>query len=170
MFCPNCGNAGQQPDTYCRSCGEYLFDPAGGSYFLSRIFGRVTPATQININISISILTVFACFFLVGFLNGHYDAQYAKTGEHPPTVVYWVYAFLALISAWQIFSLVVAVRLRNKLGRKKEIDGVEENAREFTIAAAETQELLPSPDYSVDVPSVTEEPTKILDAVTRTKT
>ena len=169
MFCPNCGNADQLPDTYCRSCGEYLLGPAGNSYFWGRLFGGAKPITQININIAISFLTVFACFFLIGFLNGHYDAQYAKTGELTPKVVYWVYAFLALISIWQVFSFVVGVRLKKKLSRKEVDAEVELAAVGHSFSAAETTELLPSADYSRDVPSVTEEPTKILDPVNRTR-
>ena len=81
MFCPKCGNAGQEPDTYCRSCGEFLLDPTGNSYFLNKLLGRATPATQINVNLGISLLTVFACFFLIGFLNGHYDALLPRLTE-----------------------------------------------------------------------------------------
>ena len=162
MFCPNCGNADQEPDTYCRQCGEYLIDPVGNSYLLNKVFGGATPLTQINVNLVISFLTIFACFFLIGFLKGHYDALFTRSGELPPAVIYWVYAFLGLISVWQLFSFVVGMRLKKKLGRKAENVTAEQNALDRHTGADETQELLPAADFSRDVPSITEEPTKIL--------
>jgi hypothetical protein len=169
MFCSNCGNADQEPDTYCRQCGEYLVDPVGNSYFLNKVLGGATPVTQINVNLVISFLTIFACFFLIGFLKGHYDALFTRSGELPPVVIYWVYAFLGLISVWQLFSFVVGMRLRKKLSRKGNGAATERGNDDRGFDAMETQELLPEADFSRDVPSVTEEPTKILDPVTRIK-
>ena len=169
MFCSSCGNADQEPDTYCRQCGEYLIDPVGNSYFLNKVLGGAAPITQINVNLGISILTIFACFFLIGFLKGHYDAQFTRSGEPPPTVIYWVYAFLGLISLWQVFSFIVGMRLTKKLNRKGDGAAIDQNADDNRFGSMKTTELLPSADYSSDVASVTEEPTKILDPATRIK-
>ena len=136
----------------------------------SRLLGRTTPETQIKINITISALTVFACLFLIGFLNGHYDAQFAKTGERTPNVIYWVYVFLALISIWQLFSIFAGARLKKKLSKRNEEGVNEETFQEAAFKARETRELLPSANYSSDVASVTEDPTKILDPARRTRT
>ena len=168
MFCPNCGNPDQQSDTYCRNCGEYLLDPAGNSYLLNKVLGGTTPATQINVNLGISLLTIFACFFLIGFLKGNYDALFTRTGELPPAVIYWVYGFLALISAWQMLSVVVGSRLRNKLGKKGSKESV--NLAGPGFHTRETMEQLRSPNMPDGVPiSITEEPTKILDPVHSTR-
>ena len=165
MFCPKCGNADQQPESYCRKCGEFVADYSGSSYVLSKILGGSAPSTQINVNLFINLLTIFACFLLLGFLNGHYDAVQERTGEGPPTVIYLVYAFLVTISAWQIFSLVVGARLRAKLASTKHVPGSPDSrSSRNTLADADTNVL---PPHHEEVPgsarhSVTEEPTKIL--------
>jgi hypothetical protein len=164
MFCPTCGSADQQPDSYCRSCGEFVTNQAATSHVVSTIFGGSTPSTQINVNLAINLLTIVACFLLIGFLNGHYDAQRARTGEAPPTVIYLVYAFLLTISAWQIFSLIVGVRLRGKLGRKKKDDIVSESNRPASdFGPATARELPPGGEVPPTTPpSVTEDRTRIL--------
>ena len=164
MFCPKCGNADQQPDSYCRSCGEFVTDHAANSYVLSKLLGGSTPATQINVNLAINLLTIFTCFLLIGFLNGHYDALRARTGEAPPTVIYLVYAFLVTISLWQMFSLVVGARLRGRLGRKKPQDTTDTVRSPNTFDPADTRELPPHGQVPL---SVTEEPTKILNPTSR---
>ncbi len=134
------------------------------------MLGRTTLESQIKINTVISGLTIFACFFLIGFLGGHYDAQFERTGEPTPWVIYLVYAFLTLISLWQIFSLVAAKRLRNKLNRKGVDAATRQQASQgYADKAPETQELLPAADYSHDVQSVTEDATRILDPVRRSR-
>ena len=163
MFCPRCGSADQQPDSYCRNCGEFVTDHAAASHVVSTIFGGSTPSAQINVNLAIDLLTILACFLLIGFLNGHYDALRTRTGEAPPTVIYLVYAFLLTISAWQFFSLVVGARLRSKLGRKrKDVMASEPAPSPSAFGTAKTREL----QHDIEVPltplSVTEDPTKIL--------
>ena len=151
-------------DTYCRNCGEYLLDPSGNSYFLSKILGGATPATQINVTLGISLLTIFSCFFLIGFLKGHFDALFTRTGELPPAVIYWVYAFLALISVWPMLGVVVGSRLRSKLGKKGNPAADQNIEREKAFSARQTLEELPPFGFAEGLPaSVTEDATKILD-------
>ncbi len=160
MFCPKCGNADQQPESYCRRCGVFVVDYSVNSMVLSKVLGGSTPSTQVNVNLAINLLTIFACFLLIGFLNGHYDALKARTGENTPTVIYLVYVFLVTISVWQIFSLVVGARLRGKLGRKHGTHPAASGKTQNNLESAETNKLAP---HREDVPqSVTEESTRIL--------
>lgn len=164
MFCPKCGNADQQPESYCRSCGEFLVDHSTSSYLLNKILGGSTPATQINVNLALNLLSVFACFLLIGFLNGHYDALNARTGEQPPSVIYLVYGFLAVISVWQMLSFIVGVRLRTKLGRKAAAPAQDAAVGQNALDDRTTLEHLPPANFAQDVPlSVTEDQTKTLD-------
>ncbi|MFL6468037.1 MAG: hypothetical protein ACJ72Z_08780 [Pyrinomonadaceae bacterium] len=170
MFCPKCGNADQQAESYCRNCGEFLVDYSGSSFLLNKLLGGSTPATQINVNLAINLLTILACFFLIGFLNGHYDALRVRTGEQPPAVVYWVYAFLIFVSAWQTLSLIIGARLRSRLRRKVNAHAMGSQNVKATVERRPTLEQLPAPDFAQAIPvSVTEEPTKLLDPSVKTK-
>ena len=163
MFCPDCGKGDQQAETYCRSCGEFLIDYSGGSYLLNKVFGGSTPATQINVNLAINLITIFTSCLLLGFLNGQYDALKDRTGEQPPSIIYLVYTFLVIISTWQIFSLAVGARLRSRLGRKEVPAATEPEDKQNNFHANRTQEFLPTANFSRTVPlSVTEDSTKIL--------
>lgn len=167
MYCPKCGKAQQEPESYCRSCGEFLMDYSGRSYFLTKLLGGSNPSAQIGIGLAINLITIFTSILLLGFLNGHYDAQKARTGEGVPPVIYLVYLFLIVISLWQILSLVVGARLRTKLNRKK---GLSERAEmpQGVVSSKKTNELLPYGDSNQTIPlSVTEGPTKILNKLKR---
>ena len=104
MYCPKCGKAQQEPESYCRSCGEFLMDYSGRSYFLNKLLGGSNPSAQIGIGLAINLITIFTSILLLGFLNGHYDAREARTGEGAPPIIYLVYLFLVVISLWQILS------------------------------------------------------------------
>src|SRR5215203_4420569 len=105
MFCPKCGKSEQSPDSYCRSCGEFLTDLSAKSY-LNTLLGGASPRAQIRLNLIINTVTGLAAALLLGFLNGHYDALHTRTGEDPPRVIYYVYVFLGLVLIWQFFGLV----------------------------------------------------------------
>ena len=163
MYCPQCGKADQETESYCRNCGEFLLDHSGRSFLVSRLLGSSKPTTQITVNVVIDLITIFTCFLLLGILNGHYDALRVRTGEQPPSVIYVVYAFLIAIAAWQFFSLVIGLRLRTKLGRKN-VPDIEPK----TSASPKTQEFLPDADQFGTAPlSVTEDSTRILENAKR---
>ena len=82
-------------------------------------------------------------------------------------MIYLVYTFLVVISIWQLFSIVVGLRLRYKLGRKAAgaFSGVVPNGN---ILARETNELPPaSPGYDTVPFTVPEEATRILENAKR---
>ena len=166
MYCPKCGTGDQEAEAYCRNCGEFLLDYSGRSMLVNKLLGGSTPSTQIAFNLVLNLITIFTCFLLLGFLNGHYDALRARTGEQPPSVIYLVYAFLIAISAWQFLSIVVGVRLRTKLARKKEPDASAVDQDSFGSHA--TNKLLDEPNPLETTPlSVTEDPTRILENIER---
>lgn len=165
MFCPNCGKSEQSPDSYCRNCGQFLTDFSGKSYLINKILGGNKPDTQVNINLTINVVTTLASCLLLGFLNGYYDSLYEKTGQKAPTVIYLVYIFLGLIAAWQTIGFLVNSRLKKKLSARKKAEapadsGVDEKA----LPSGSTQKSLPQADFDNIVPaSVVEDTTKTLD-------
>ena len=169
MFCPKCGNAEQEAESYCRNCGEFLIDYSGQSYLINKLFGGSAPTTQITVNLAINFITILTSFLLLGFLNGYYDSLEERTGEKAPSVIYLVYIFLVVISLWQILSLIVGARLRSKLSRKKAINAIASTeVEQESFSSKKTQELLPQGESQQTVPlPVTEGSTKILDKVNR---
>lgn len=169
MFCPNCGKGEQSPDSYCRSCGEFLIDASSNSYLINKVLGGSTPDTQLNVNLIINIATTLASILLLGFLNGYFDSQKERIGEGPPHVIYLVYIFLGLVSAWQFFSFLINMRLKRKLSvRKKGRMADATHADESVPSSAPTQKSLPQANFENVVPaSVVEDTTKTLDKVPR---
>lgn len=165
MFCPNCGKADQKSDTYCRHCGEFIFNPSNKFNPLSLVLGEGgNPERQINLGIFISLTTAIASFLLVGFLFGYYEAHFERTGESAPAVVYAVYAFLALVGFWQFLSFIIGLQVKSKFSRRKIVDGENvSTSPENGFSAAETRELLPEADTrNLVEPSVTENTTRNL--------
>jgi hypothetical protein len=169
MFCPNCGKGEQAPDSYCRSCGEFLTDYSAKSYIINRLLGGSGPRSQAKINLVINMATVLASALLLGFLKGHYDALNDRTGEQPPRVIYFVYAFLLLNTAWQVLGFVINSRLLKKMAAaKKGVAPADPDAGEDAPPARSTQRSLPDARPPADDPeSVTQHTTKRLDKVPR---
>jgi ribosomal protein S27AE len=168
MFCPRCGSGDQEPESYCRNCGEFLLDHTGRSFLLNKLLGGSAPTTQIYVNLALDLITIFTSFLLIGFLNGYYDALEERTGEGTPNVIYLVYAFLVVISFWQFLSLIVGVRLKTKLGRKRATGGTIESTAPEDFLRRETEKLLPLIERNETLPlSVTEDSTRILENAKR---
>jgi uncharacterized membrane protein YuzA (DUF378 family) len=169
MFCPNCGKGEQQPDSYCRNCGRFLNDLSGKSYLINKLLGGSTPDTQVNVNLTINVVTTLVSMLLLGFLNGYYDSLYEKTGQSAPPVIYLVYIFLGLVAAWQTLGFLVNARIKKKLSaRNKEQPTAAPNAEEGALPSRSTQKSLPQADFDSAVPtSVTEDTTRNLDKAAR---
>lgn len=169
MFCPNCGKADQPSGAYCRSCGEFLANLSDRFYLVSKILGIDTPQKQLNLNLAVDLITLVCSSLLLIFLMGYFDGRYTRTGESAPTIIYLVYVFLGLISAWQLVSIINSVILRSNSSRAK--DGpIKMNTpdRETVSAAGEAQGFLP-PATADHIPptSVAEHTTKLLDKLPR---
>ena len=165
MFCPNCGKAEQAPESYCRSCGNFLADVSGKSYLLNKLLGGQTPETQVTVNMVINLVTALISALLLGFLNGWYDAQYARTQEAAPPVLYLVYIFLGLVTVWQVLSFLIGMRLRSKISGRRTVD----TATPSSVTANEAKQL---PEDGLEKlegvsTSVTEDTTRALDSLRR---
>lgn len=155
MFCPKCGKGDQSADSYCRSCGDFLIDPAQHT-LMNRILGITNPERQVKFTLTIDLVTAVVSGFLLFFLMGYFDAVHDKTGATTPPIVYLVYIFLGLVSAWQLLSFTVGTTYRKKL-----------NAAKKTIDQTAERQSLPEADQTNVANSITEQTTRNLDKVPR---
>ena len=169
MYCPHCGKGEQTPDAYCRGCGEFLPDYAGNSYLIKRLLGGVKPETQVNVSLSISLVTAAVSLLLLVFLNGYFDAQQTRTGDPTPPLTYLAYAFLASVAAWQLLSFVIGLRLKTKLGGRRSGEGyvVGPAGEQGGVPEGSGQALSPADFENMTPPSVTEEKTRPLERAPR---
>jgi len=159
MYCPKCGKADQTPDSYCRSCGAFLVDASNNSSLMNRVFGISDPQKQVKFTLTIDLITAIVSALLLFFMMGYFDATRHKTGLPTPTIVYFVYVFLGLVSVWQLLSFTVGTTLQRKL-----------KASKVTPKSLEPpqQQSLPTADDSNNVgTSVTEQTTKNLERIPR---
>ena len=157
MFCPKCGKGDQTADSYCRSCGEFLIGPAQHSLLMNRILGITNPEKQVKFTLTIDLVTAIVSGFLLFFLMGYFDAVHDRTGATTPPIVYLVYIFLGLVSAWQLLSFTVGTTYRKKL-----------NAAKKTLEQTDARPSLPEADQrNVAANSITEQTTRNLDKLPR---
>jgi uncharacterized membrane protein YuzA (DUF378 family) len=157
MFCPKCGKGDQSADSYCRSCGDFLIGPAQHTSLMNRLLGITNPEKQMKFTLTIDLVTAIVSGFLLFFLMGYFDAVHDKTGATTPPIVYLVYIFLGLVSAWQMLSFTVGTTYRKKL-----------NAAKRTLDQTDARPSLPEADErNVVANSITEQTTRTLDKVSR---
>ena len=114
MYCSSCGKPDQTPDTYCRGCGVFLADVSSRMHLINRAIGLNTPQQHVTFNMMIDLVTAIVSGMLMVFLMGYFDGREAKTGEAAPTIIYLLYVFLGLVTAWQFISFLVGLRLKRK--------------------------------------------------------
>lgn len=149
MYCPNCGKADQQENTYCRQCGEFLSNKNNG-------FGGKSPEDMIRTNLVLNLLSAIVSLSLALLLY----LSFAFRPETEP-LIYIVAAFLLAMCAWQFSTFIVGLKLRGTF--KKRRRELEEEKEQIQFKEAKTQEFLPEADFENIVPSsVTENTTKHL--------
>ena len=159
MFCPQCGKGEQAPDSYCRSCGDFLVDPSSNTSLINRILGISDPEKQVKFTLTIDLVTAIVSGLLLFFLMGYFDGAYKKTGAPAPRIVYLVYVFLGFVSAWQFLSFTIATAFRKKLSAGK---------KTATLSNQTARESLPpADDKNVIANSVVEQTTRKLDKLPR---
>ena len=160
MFCPKCGKGEQTPDSYCRSCGDFLIDAANSASLMTRILGIGNPEKQVRFTLTIDLVTAIVSGLLLFFLMGYFDGAYAKTGVPAPPIVYLVYIFLGFVSLWQLLSFTVGTAYRKKLtaAKKAALSKDEPDAR-GSLPPADVKDVVAN--------SVTEQTTRNLDKVPR---
>ena len=166
MFCPNCGSADQTENSYCRSCGEFLIDSSKSYNFIYNFFGINSPEKQITVNLTINFIGLMLSVMLIGFLKGYYDAGANKNPPViTPNVIYYVYAFLVLISIWQILGIIFAANLRSKFKNRKSHKESEKigSAGENKAIPFQMRDALPTAKLDdLTTPAIVEETTKKL--------
>jgi hypothetical protein len=158
MFCPKCGKADQTADSYCRSCGDFLVDPSNNVSLVNRMLGISNPERQVKFTLTIDLVTAIVSGLLLFFLMGYFDGAHKRTGIPTPPIVYLVYVFLGLVSAWQLLSFTVGTTFRKKLSAGKRTSALSEQARES---------LPPADNKNVVANSIAEQTTRNLDKVPR---
>lgn len=154
MFCPKCGKADQQENSYCRQCGEFLPDLSRKNILA---FGGNTPEEQIQTNLVLNIMSAIVSFVLAILLY----SVFWRRADAPP-IIYVVAAFLIAIGAWQLSTFYVGLKLKKNFQKRRASDEAAEISP-IQIADAKTRELLPEADFKNAVPdSVVEDTTRHL--------
>ena len=137
MFCPKCGNADQQPETFCRQCGAFLPD-------FDKLKSREIPPEQHFIaNITLNAMTAVASLGLAVTL---YVMFLGKEGT--PFVIYLTAGFLTAIFFWQVQIFWRTVQLKKQfpgLNRKTE-------SKAQNVESATTRKLLDEADLRAVIP------------------
>ena len=124
---------------------------------MNRVLGITNPEKQVKFTLTIDLVTAIVSGFLLFFLMGYFDAVHDRTGATTPPIVYLVYIFLGLVSAWQLLSFTVGTTYRKKLNTAKK-----------TLDQPNSHSALPEADHkNVVANSITEQTTRNLDKVPR---
>ena len=155
MFCHNCGADAQTANAYCKRCGDWL----PSFKHRSSAFGGETPQQNIFTGLFLSALSAAVALFSTIALY----ATYLGTDEAKWSI-YLAAGFCLCIAGWQLSSLIVGLKLRNRLKRAHAGDQVDAQLAEATASTA-----LPPADMSnfVRAQSVTENTTELLQPLRR---
>jgi hypothetical protein len=153
MFCPNCGAADQISNAYCKRCGEWLankksFRGAGSSKPEERI------TAMIVFNGLSALLALFSAIALY--------ATYLNTPEAKWSI-YVAGACCFVIAIHQMLSFAFALEFKLRLKRGHTDTGSAIGSEAGSVAALGSGEMA----QFVDVRSVTEKTTELLEAVPR---
>jgi hypothetical protein len=138
MFCPVCGSADQQPESYCRSCGTFLPD-------ISKKRPRETPEKHAMATVVLSGMSVAACFTLAILL-------YTILGFRPEThpLIYVTAGLLIAMGAWHVQIFWRGILLRKHFKKRPTADDAKTGSLEGSVA---TGKLLDPADASDAVPN-----------------
>ena len=145
MFCHHCGASDQTDKAYCKRCGKWL--------------GAAPPEKQMIVMLVFNAISaVFAAVSAIALYATYVGSPTAKWS------IYLAAAFCLVISVYQTisFSFVFRLMLRARKARTDTERLIEAKDHDYAprLEAAKTDRL-------VDVPSVTENTTNLLDPVTR---
>lgn len=151
MFCPNCGKADQNVNSYCRQCGKFLPD------FDSLKKRETSPEEHLKVNTVLNVLSGVVSLVLAIWI---FSFTF-KNAMPPPITIYITGGFLFAMFAWQIQVFIRNRHLKNQLLKKNK--NVVEVENQKTFEPSETKQLLNEPDFDNYVPaSVSEYTTKNL--------
>lgn len=155
IFCARCGAAGQKVESYCRSCGEWLPDPAAAWHPRGRLRGLSPERKQRRIRTLEILSALAAAAAAVITLAVHF-------GLHPDMLVVTIILCFVVV-AWQAVAFFIGHSIQGTRGQGSAEGGgpslpaAQAGARP-TLSAADTAGL-------VRPQSVTENTTALLDRV-----
>ena len=161
MFCPRCGKAEQQPETYCRQCGLLLPD-------LTKPLKReLPPEDHLKANAVLSAMTIVASFTLSILL---YAILGFRSNTHP--LIYVTAGLLLAIGGWHIQTLIRTLKLKKQWQRRARLTEIQPPFPETqpAVKSASTAKLLDKANLGETLPvSVTENTTRHLGERSQTK-
>lgn len=160
IYCSKCGRPDQETDSYCRHCGEFLVDLSSRSSFLTRVFGISNPEKQISLTMTIDLVTAVFSGLLLFALMGYFDGSAKRTGIPTSPLVFVLYAYMALVAAWQLVSFTIGAKLKRKLRASKQAS---------LLSKSQATASLP-PAFDRDAATITEQTTRNLEKVLRGST
>ncbi len=154
IFCARCGAAGQKVESYCRSCGEWLPDPAAAAHLPGRLRGLSPERKQRRIH-TLQLLSALAA------LAAAVITLAVHLGLHPDMLVVSI-LLCFLVVAWQGVAFFIGRSIRGLRSQgpaegEPALPAAQGGAR-TALNTADTRDL-------VRPPSVTENTTAILDRV-----
>ena len=152
MFCQHCGNANQQPDSYCARCGEWL---AKMSKSPTRKSSPEEIMSSLRAFSGINALMALCAAFIIYFFN-------AGNGAH--SSIYVAGAFCCVIAVHQFLSFYWNHELQKRLKKRREIVPAETPL----YSPPPQQALPPARTMPLTQPrSITENTTELLEPVPR---
>ena len=151
MFCPKCGSADQNPEAYCRRCGEWLTDHKSAR----RRTGR-PPTDRLKVMMVFNGLSaVFALTSALALYITYLGTPEAKWS------VYMAGAMCLVIASHQTANFFMAHTLRQNFDR----DRADAGRGKTQTPAAHTVAALSGVETGrlIDAPSVTEKTTELLE-------
>jgi hypothetical protein len=154
MFCPRCGKAEQQPETYCRQCGLFLPD------LTKPVKRELPPEDHLKANVVLSAITIIASFTLSILL---YAILGFRSNTHP--LIYVTASLLLGIGGWNIQTLVRTLKLKKQWQRRAPLAQIQPPLPETqpAVNSAATAKLLDQANFADPLSvSVTENTTRHL--------
>jgi hypothetical protein len=113
MFCPNCGNADQKPETFCRQCGSFLPD------FNKLKSKEIPPEEHLKANSVLTVMTAVVSLTLAILLHAFFTGR-----ENTPVLIYITTGFLTGMFFLQVQTFWRTRLLKKQLLKRKKNEGV----------------------------------------------
>ena len=108
MFCPQCGNGNQEPETFCRQCGRFLPD-------FEKLKGKeITPEEHLKANSVLSLMSAIVSATLAILLHAFFTGK-----ENTPVLIYVTAGFLTVMFFWQAQTFWRTMQLRKQLPKRR---------------------------------------------------
>jgi len=106
---------------------------------------------------TIDLVTAVFSGLLLFALMGYFDGATKRTGIPTSPLVFVLYAYMALVAAWQLVSFTIGAKLKRKLRASKQAS---------LLSKSQATASLP-PAFDRDAATITEQTTRNLEKVLR---